>query len=219
MVNYQLGKIYKLINLDTNECYIGSTCEPALARRLANHVTDYKTYLNGHRGYVSSFKIIANGNYDIVLVETYPCNNKDELHSRERYWTNEIDCVNVIKKQGIFNQLGKKEYTKNYKQDHKSEIVEKSKTYYIEHKSEILQKTKQYDEEHKEQNKNYHQKHYQDNKEEIIHKQKQYYNKHKDHLQLKNQCECGGKYTNMHKLTHEKSIKHQKYLTENNNHT
>ena len=40
MVNYQLGKIYKIVDLDSNKCYVGSTCEPTLARRLANHVSD-----------------------------------------------------------------------------------------------------------------------------------------------------------------------------------
>jgi hypothetical protein len=36
MVHYQLGKIYYIIDLDTNECYIGSTCEPTLAQRKLN---------------------------------------------------------------------------------------------------------------------------------------------------------------------------------------
>jgi hypothetical protein len=212
MVNYQLGKIYKIIDLNSNECYIGSTCEPTLARRLANHVSDYKTFLKGNRGYVSSFAIIAKGDYDIVLVESYPCNNKDELHARERYWTNNIDCINTIKNQGLLKELGDQEYRKNYKAEHKEEIKEKAKQYYSENKVEILKKGKKYDEENKEQKKDYHQKYYQEKKDEIIIKQKKYYNDRKDQLQVKNQCECGGKYTNMHKLTHEKSKKHQNYI-------
>ena len=40
MANYQLGKICKIIDLDSNQCYIGSTCEPTLAKRLAKHVSD-----------------------------------------------------------------------------------------------------------------------------------------------------------------------------------
>jgi len=29
IVNCQLGKIYKIVDLDNNKCYVGSTCEPA----------------------------------------------------------------------------------------------------------------------------------------------------------------------------------------------
>jgi len=95
MVNYQLGKIYKIVDLDSNKCYVGSTCEPTLARRLTNHVSDYKQYLKGKGSYVSSFKILEMDDYDIVLLETYPCNSKDELHARERYYTLLLPQLNV----------------------------------------------------------------------------------------------------------------------------
>jgi hypothetical protein len=80
MVNYSNGKNYKIICNITNECYIGSTCEPILARRLAGHVANYKSYLKGKGNNVTSFKIIANGNYNIVLIELFPCDTKDELY-------------------------------------------------------------------------------------------------------------------------------------------
>ena len=57
-VDYSLGKIYKLIDNTTEQCYIGSTCEPILARRLAGHVRKYKSHLNEKQNYVSSFEII-----------------------------------------------------------------------------------------------------------------------------------------------------------------
>ena len=47
MVNYQLGKIYKIVDNTNNNIYIGSTCEPTLARRLSNHICVYKKYLEG----------------------------------------------------------------------------------------------------------------------------------------------------------------------------
>lgn len=112
MVNYQLGKIYKIVDLDSNKCYVGSTCEPTLARRLANHVSDYKQYLKGKGSNISSFIILAMDDYDIVLLEKYPCNCKDELHARERYYTQLLPCVNKIKNQGLINEIGVKEYKK-----------------------------------------------------------------------------------------------------------
>ena len=122
MPDYQLGKIYKIECNVTGKVYIGSTCEPMLARRLTKHVTDYKRYLNGTYHYVSSFDILQNEDYDIVLIESYPCNSKDELHARERYWTNNIDCINKIKGQGMLNELGRKEYKKQYHEKNKDVI-------------------------------------------------------------------------------------------------
>jgi hypothetical protein len=113
MVNYLLGKIYKIVNNNNNEIYIGSTCEPILARRLAGHVYDYKGYLTGKRSYVTSFKIIESGNFNIILIEQYPCENKDQLLSRERYYIDTLDCVNKCRA-GAINELGLKEYTKKY---------------------------------------------------------------------------------------------------------
>ena len=87
MPNYQLGKIYKIIDNTSDQLYIGSTCEPTLARRLAGHVRDHRRYSLDPKSqsFITSFSIIANNNYDIVLIESYPCNSKDELQARERY--------------------------------------------------------------------------------------------------------------------------------------
>lgn len=97
MVNYGLGKIYKIVG--NGLTFVGSTCEPTLARRLAGHVAHFKLFLNNKYHYVTSFEVLEGGDYDIVLLEKYPCNTKDELHARERYRTNQIDCVNRNKGQ------------------------------------------------------------------------------------------------------------------------
>ena len=46
--------------------------------------------------------------YDIILLEKYPCNSKDELHAREQL----LLCVNKNKNQGLINELGQKEYNR-----------------------------------------------------------------------------------------------------------
>jgi hypothetical protein len=122
MVNYKLGKIYAIECNVTGQKYIGSTCEPTLAKRLTKHITNYKCYLNGTQNYVSSFKIFDNGDYYIVLLEKYPCDTKDELLARERYHTNNIDCVNRIKCQGMKNEIGEKGYQKQYREKNKDII-------------------------------------------------------------------------------------------------
>jgi hypothetical protein len=97
MVNYNNAKLYKIIDNTTDNIYIGSTCEPTLARRLAGHVSKYKRYLQGKSiEYVTSFKILENEDYDIVLICNYPCRNKDELHQFERSCIENNTCVNKV---------------------------------------------------------------------------------------------------------------------------
>ena len=123
MVNYKLGKIYAIECNVTGQKYIGSTCEPTLAKRLTKHVGSYKCYLKGtFYNYISSFKIFENGDYCIVLLEKYPCDTKDELLARERYWCNELECINQRKGQGMLNELSKKGYNKQYREKNKDII-------------------------------------------------------------------------------------------------
>ena len=99
--NYQQGKIYKIVCNTTGLVYVGSTCEPYLSRRLSNHVSNYKAYLKGKNYYTSSFSIIEKGNYEILLMEYYPCQSSDELRMRERYHIESLECVNIRKRPHI----------------------------------------------------------------------------------------------------------------------
>ena len=95
MPDYQNSKIYKIVCNITGKIYIGSTTQKYLASRLSEHVRDYKNYTTvGKRSYITSFEVIKQGNYDMVLLESYPCNNKMELHAKERYYIENNDCVN-----------------------------------------------------------------------------------------------------------------------------
>ena len=72
MVNYQLGKIYKIVCQITGEVYVGSTCEKTLARRLVSHCSACKAYLILNRGSnFSSFQIIQRGDFYIELLENF----------------------------------------------------------------------------------------------------------------------------------------------------
>lgn len=51
------------------------------------------------KNYTTSFKILENNNYEIELIEDYPCGSKRELEARERYWSEQYindgyECVN-----------------------------------------------------------------------------------------------------------------------------
>lgn len=92
MPNYQNGKIYKITSGDL--VYIGSTCEPTVARRLATHLKDYKRWKEGKRKGVTSFQLIETGQYEITLIELFPCGSRDELSARERFHIETNVCVN-----------------------------------------------------------------------------------------------------------------------------
>jgi hypothetical protein len=92
MVNYQDGKIYKLVCNTTGLIYIGSTCEN-LSKRLAHHIYQYKTKLNA----TQSYRIFENNNYDLILIEKFPCNDRIELLQRERFHIDNNECVNIGK--------------------------------------------------------------------------------------------------------------------------
>ena len=97
MPDYQQGKIYKIICNVTGKVYYGSTIVPTLARRLAKHKEKYRAYMLGKCNYVTSFEILDKNDYSIILVELYPCNSRDELLMRERYWFDNFECINKIR--------------------------------------------------------------------------------------------------------------------------
>ena len=83
MKTYQLGKIYKIVCRITGEVYVGSTCEPTLAKRLVHHRLNCKKKVEKNYGSnVSSYQIIIRGDYYIELIEHYPCNDNKELRKK-----------------------------------------------------------------------------------------------------------------------------------------
>ena len=115
---YQDAKIYKITCNVTNQIYIGSTTK-TLNHRLSEHKSDYKRYINNEHNNVTSFKILENNDYKIELVEYFPCNNKKELEIRERYYIENIECVNKF-----IPTRTKKEYDNEYRENNKDKIKE-----------------------------------------------------------------------------------------------
>jgi hypothetical protein len=143
MPDYSKGKIYKIVDNTNGHIYIGSTTQK-LSQRLSEHRND------SNRKTCSSREIILNSNYAIVLIEEVKCENKDQLHRRERYYIETIQCV---------NKCIPSRTTKEYKQDNKEAISEYKKQYALANKEAISEYKKQYR---------------QDNKEHILEYQKQY---------------------------------------------
>jgi hypothetical protein len=167
MVNYELAKIYKIVDNTNGNIYIGSTCEPTLARRLATHKGSFKQYLNGTYHYIKSFEILKNENYDIFLLEKCKCiTSKDELHARERYYIENNECLNkVIPTRTL----------KEWRENNKDALRQYQKQYYADNNEHY----KQWRENNKDATREYSKQYYEENKAKIREYQKQYYEKNK----------------------------------------
>jgi hypothetical protein len=187
-MDYKNGKIYKLVCNTTGLQYVGSTTS-TLAKRLYGHKGSYKLYQEGAGNYITSAKIIENGNYDIVLVEDYPCDSKDQLHARERYWIEKLDCVN----KNVPNRTVKQYYV-----DNKVEILTHKQKYYEVNKGTISERKRKYYAQNLGVRKENDRKYYESNREKILQKLKETL-----------VCECGVTVT---KPYYSKHIKTQKHL-------
>lgn len=95
-MDYQKGKIYKIVSFQTALIYVGSTCQ-SLSKRMSIHMSAYKTHLAGKgKRLINSFEILKYGAAEIVLIEAFPCKSKEELYARERHFIETLDCVNKV---------------------------------------------------------------------------------------------------------------------------
>ena len=166
MVNYKNSKIYKIIcNITQNE-YYGSTTKQYLSSRLQQHKTQYHRWLNDNKKkYYSSFEIIKNGDYKIILVEKLECNDKDELRQKEQFFIDNNICVN--KNRAFNTKEDTKKYEKKYRAINKDKIDERHKKYIEINKDKIKAQYKEYYENNKEK-----QKEYYENNKEILNEQR-----------------------------------------------
>ena len=83
---YNNGKIYKIINNFNDMVYIGSTCLP-LRKRIFNHKKEQRAGRSPNRHLFQLVREAPNDwdDFQIVLVETCPCTNKDELLRHEEH--------------------------------------------------------------------------------------------------------------------------------------
>jgi len=184
MVNYQNSKIYTLKSPNCDKYYIGSTTQ-LLCKRKQKHIDSYQRNLN-----ITSKIIVDAGDCFIQLLESFPCNTKEELLKREgeliRQYKNELVNKNIV---GRTQQ--------EYRVDKKQEIKIQRNEHYIENRDEKLQLQKQYQI---------------DNHEKIMDYQKKYKDLNKVKLNEKFNCECGGKYRYDKKPRHFRTQKHIKFI-------
>jgi GIY-YIG catalytic domain len=128
ITKYRNGKIYKITSPQTDKIYIGSTCAN-LKYRLSAHNTEYK---NGTT--ITAKDILQFDDHKIELIEDYPCNEKYDLHLRERYHIEQNKDVVVNK---MIPTKTRQEYRKEYHEKNKQKLNEQSKQYHEANKDKI----------------------------------------------------------------------------------
>jgi len=205
MPNYKNGKIYALKSHQIEDIYIGSTTQK-LSQRLGKHRADCKDN-KGNTKYILQYE-----DYYIELIENYPCNSKEELEQREGHYIreNKDKCVNTR----IPNRS-----QKEYREENKDKIKERTKIYLEENKDKIKARDKKYQEENREILRQKKAEYNEANRETLNQKGKEYYyaNKEKvlNRIKEKHTCICGIEYTLGHKTRHEKTMRHQEYIKNN----
>jgi len=205
MVNYQNGKIYKIepnCDHEEGEIYIRSTAKLYLSQRMDTHRSSYKCWKNGKAKLVTSFHLFEKygiENCEIILIEKYPCNIKEELLAREKHYTKTITCVN--KSLPIRTKQEEIEYKKKHYEINKEQIKANVKEYQRQNKENIKELKKQYFQDNKDYFKEKHRENYEKNKEDINNKRKEKYI-----------CQCGSSIRIADKSRHEKSKKHVDYV-------
>lgn len=229
---YSKGKIYKIVDVGYNKCYIGSTCEE-LSQRMARHRHTYNSFLNGKSSHVRCYDLFKEFGYEnckIELIEYFECNDRNELRKREGYHIQKNECVNrniagrTNQEYREVHKEVKQEYDKQYREENKDRkretdkqyreknddvIKAKKKEYRMKNKAKIKEHDKLYYEQNKELLAQKHHEKYENNKEYFKARSKCYYDLKKNQ---KFQCPCGSECVITEKSKHEKTKKHIAYL-------
>lgn len=207
MSNYSKAKIYKIVNDNIpNKVYYGSTCS-SLSRRLYQH----KSFNNK----CTSRILLEKEGYKIILVEWYPCNNKDELKKKERWYIENNECVNKHipgRTYKEYYETNKEHLDKKRKEWHlknKERVKKNTLDYYQKNKEVIKKRMKEWVIENEARYKERKKEYYLKNKETMNKQKKKYYIKNKEIVTEKIGCRiCKCMITKHHFARHKKTKKH-----------
>ena len=186
--------MYKIVCKDLNvkDLYVGHTTN--WTKRKCQHKSDCCNENSKHY-HLKVYKTIREyggwENWEMIEIEKYPCNDKNEARKRERFWYEDFNAqLNTKIPYTTDEEI--KEHQKEHRQqpDVKQYIKEQQKKYY--------QDTKESKKEYK---KEYLKKYYEANKQKILKQNAE-----------KDTCECGSIISHGHMPEHRKSKKHIKYM-------
>ena len=145
-IDYSKGFIYVIRCKDENITYeyVGSTCN------FKGRKQDHKKICNGDEKSYKDWNlkiyrtIRENGgwdNWDMIMIEEYPCENKRQLEKREEELR--VERISVLNMKKAFQPLSVYEYQKQYRVDNKERSKELSKEYREKNRDKLLIKKKE----------------------------------------------------------------------------
>ena len=147
------GRIYQLVNMITNEKYVGATLQTLYKRQYDSRV-NYNLWLNGKSKNSDNHKLFDSIHeygwecFRIELLTEVEVNHKAELHKIEGDYIRKLDTFNNGLN-GQIPQRDKKEYDKQKYEYNKLKISQQHKQYYQNNKDKILKNAKQYQQHNK----------------------------------------------------------------------
>jgi hypothetical protein len=235
------GYIYKLCCNDTTitDCYVGSTKNEKV-RKNGHKV---RCNGNGDKSHYYVYQFIRDnggwGNWNMIRLEEFKFDNRAELHTRERYWLetlgatlNKMIPTRTSEEWYVDNREEVLERVKKYREANPEIIKQHKKKYADENKDKIAEKQKEYKHKNREILNKKRIDYYYANKEEVLEKAKVYAQKNKEviaqkgkiHRQknkevlsekakIKMTCECGSVFRKGEKSRHEKTQKHNNFIS------
>lgn len=207
MPDYSKTIIYKLCCKDPEikEIYIGSTCN--LKTRKHQHNLNSKNLNRKVYKYIRD-----NGefqNWDMVMIEEFPCENKLQKGKRERYW------IELLKPSLNVNTPTRT--IKEWREHNGDKIKEQCKKYYENNIDKIKEQMKEYRENNSEKIKEQCKEWRENNVEKMKEKMKEWrennVDKIKEQRKIKYICECGSTISKICKSRHERSKKHLNFIS------
>lgn len=195
-IDYSKALVYKLVCKDLNikDLYVGSTTN------FNNRKRSHKSCCTNENSRKYNYKVYKyireNGgwdNFEMILIENFPCCSKQDLHARERYWKEELHAN--------LNCVVPGRTIKEYYEDNQEILLKYQKKYQKKNKEKISKKQKEYREKNRDKIEKYYEEYYEQNKDKILKKQ-----------QEKITCECGSILSKNHLSRHKRSQKHIKYV-------
>jgi hypothetical protein len=231
------GKIYKIIALQGNECYVGSTFN-TLRDRWYKHKQHYNELKNGNlSSSVTSSILFDKYGYDnckIVLIKEYSVIDRAHLEVYESLWIFKLKSINKIIP--FTTEWLRKEQKRKYYEEHREEMNEnrrkkrlengdeiraKAREKYAKNREMVLKRSNQYREKNREIINAQKREHYKNNVERLTEKQRQYRENNKEAIAEKKEkygsekiecsiCNCFIRRDSL--LRHTKTKKHQDNL-------
>ena len=207
---YTKGMIYKLCCKDANitEIYVGSTVNKH--RRKAHH----KSACNNPNSmaynlYVYQF-IRENGgfeNWDLVILEEYPADNKNDLVWKEREWV-ELLKPSLNSQRPITTLDEYHENQKKYREENPEKVRESKKKYYEKNKEKVNERKKIYYENNPEKLSERNKKYRENNPEKYRESQKKYRENNREKINERVKCDICDKDLSKSSLSRHKKTFH-----------